>query len=76
MAKKTKPRCKNCGAETTFPANADWERESFGWCPGCYKTWKKNQAERPDTPPRSIYERKPFSSRPPERDENSYDEFH
>lgn len=39
--KKQKLRCKNCGDETIFPANADFERSKKGWCVSCYKQWFK-----------------------------------
>ena len=42
MAKREKPRCKNCGDETTFPKTVDTERETKGWCTACYGFWKKN----------------------------------
>ncbi len=40
--KKPKPRCKNCGDETTFPANCDWTRENRGWCVPCFNVWKQH----------------------------------
>lgn len=30
--KKAKPTCKNCGDETSFPANAVGGREKKQWC--------------------------------------------
>lgn len=39
--KPPKPRCKNCGDETTFPTTAQPGRESAGWCVPCYRNWLK-----------------------------------
>ena len=41
--RKEKPKCKNCGDETTFPRTCDMEREQKGWCVPCYSYWKKNR---------------------------------
>jgi hypothetical protein len=39
-----KIKCKNCGDLTSF-TNADIQREKFGWCPACYRQWKR-QSDR------------------------------
>ena len=36
-----KPRCKNCGDETRFPANSTGPREKLGWCVPCYRQAEK-----------------------------------
>lgn len=70
---KPKPRCKNCGDETSFPANADHERSKLGWCVPCYTTWRKLGPGRKYGPgentdnewkePHNIYDKRPFDSR-------------
>jgi len=68
--KKPKPCCKNCGDETTFPANVDWEREKLGWCTACFNYRKKNM--RQDSQgneywrERTITDGTPFDARPNE----------
>jgi hypothetical protein len=36
---KTKPRCKNCGDETSFPANSVGDRAHREWCVHCYRQY-------------------------------------
>jgi hypothetical protein len=66
--KKEKPRCKNCGDETTFPKTVDAERETKGWCTACFGTWKKNWRDRSGggvwLDSRDATTRNPYASRP------------
>ncbi len=67
MSKKEKPRCKNCGDETTFPSNSNGERAQKGWCVPCYTQWFKfapHHTAKAWSEPRGLYGRTPYSSRP------------
>ena len=74
MAKKEKPRCQNCGDETTFPNNSDMECSKKGWCVPCYRQWcdygpGRNSGngepvgEEVKWKEKSLYGRRPFDSR-------------
>lgn len=40
---KPKPRCKNCGDETTFGATAKPQRIGLQWCVPCFTQWERCQ---------------------------------
>ncbi len=68
-APKPKPRCKNCGDETTFPSTADAGRLTRGWCVECYRQWRATyrvdrlgREEWKDTARRDIHERSRWDS--------------
>lgn len=70
---KEKPRCKNCGDETTFPKTAVAGRVTKGWCVPCYTTWFKYAPRNGGehwTDEKDMYRRDPFKgSHLPERGE-------
>jgi len=72
--KKEKPKCKNCGDETTFRSNCDFEREKEGWCVSCFQFRKGNLRTRHSGEEfwkeRTIADSTPYDSRPPK----GYDE--
>jgi len=38
-----KPRCRNCGDETSFGNRSDGERETLGFCIPCHRMWESNR---------------------------------
>jgi len=66
-SKKIKPRCKNCGDETTFPENCDERRQDRGWCVPCFRKdqqkveWGDGNV-RYQGENKELYRRTPFTS--------------